>query len=167
MLKKTVVLLVGMLSLGLIAACGVATPQTVTVVETVVVKEEVEKIVTVEVPAEAAMEEKGPLAVFGAYATAIEEPWDGVIHSALNKAQDEGKINYSYTDDIGYAGDMERILREVAENDRPDVIFGDAFGNEKLPLSLVRVVARPSQTFRCLTTGFTNRPTSVGCWPVG
>lgn len=132
-LKKAVALLLSLVVLSLLAACGAATPETITVVETVVVKEEVEveKIITVEVPAEAAMEEKGPLAVFGAYATAIEEPWDGVIHSALNKAQDEGKIAYSYTDDIGYAGDMERILREVAENDQPDVIFGDAFGNEE------------------------------------
>ncbi|RME77551.1 MAG: BMP family ABC transporter substrate-binding protein [Chloroflexi bacterium] len=72
-----------------------------------------------------------PLEVFGAYATAIEEPWDGVIHAALNKAQEEGKIKYSYTDDIGYAGDMERILREVAEESKPDIIFGDAFGNEE------------------------------------
>jgi basic membrane lipoprotein Med (substrate-binding protein (PBP1-ABC) superfamily) len=77
------------------------------------------------------MVEKGPLVVFGAYATAIEEPWDGVIHAALNKAQDEGKIEYTYTDDIGYAGDMERVLREVAEETQPDVIFGDAFGNEE------------------------------------
>jgi basic membrane protein A len=73
----------------------------------------------------------GPLVVFGAYATAIEEPWDGVIHSALNKAQAAGKITYTYTDDIGYAGDMERILREVAEQTQPDIIFGDAFGNEE------------------------------------
>ena len=40
-------------------------------------------------------------------------------------------LTYSYTDDIGYAGDMERILREVAEQKKPDVIFGDAFGNEE------------------------------------
>lgn len=73
----------------------------------------------------------GKLVVFGAYATAIEEPWDGVIHTALQKAQDEGKITYSYTDDIGYAGDMERVLREVAEKNKPAVIFGDAFGNEE------------------------------------
>lgn len=132
MLKKIVVLLLSSVVLSMVAACGAAaTPQTITVVETVIVKEEVEKIVTVEVPAEAAMEEKGALVVFGAYATAIEEPWDGVIHSALNLAQDEGKISYTYTDDIGYAGDMERILREVAENESPDVIFGDAFGNEE------------------------------------
>lgn len=69
--------------------------------------------------------------VFGAYATAIEEPWDGVIHAALNQAQTEGRITYKYTDDIGYAGDMERVLREVAEKDKPAIIFGDAFGNEE------------------------------------
>ena len=68
---------------------------------------------------------------FGAYATAIEEPWDGVIHAALQKAADDGKINYEYTDDIGYSGDMERILREVAESKKPAAIFGDAFGNEE------------------------------------
>lgn len=74
---------------------------------------------------------KDKLVVFGAYATAIEEPWDGVIHAALNKAQEAGDITYTYTDDIGYSGDMERILREVAEQNKPDVIFGDAFGNEE------------------------------------
>jgi len=71
------------------------------------------------------------LLVYGAYATAIEEPWDGVIHSALYKAQADGKITYKYTDDIGYAGDMERVLREVAEKEKPAIIFGDAFGNEE------------------------------------
>jgi basic membrane protein A len=71
------------------------------------------------------------LQVFGAYATAIEEPWDGVIHSALQAEQDAGRIEYKFVDDIGYAGDMERTLREVATQDQPDVIFGDAFGNEE------------------------------------
>ena len=78
-------------------------------------------------PAEA----PGTLKGFGAYATAIEEPWDGVIHAALNQAQDAGTIEYTYTDDIGYSGDMERILREVAEENKPAIIFGDAFGNEE------------------------------------
>jgi basic membrane lipoprotein Med (substrate-binding protein (PBP1-ABC) superfamily) len=135
MLKRLIVLLIAILGLGLVAACGTApTPETVTVVETVIVEKEVEKVVTVEVPAAAATEEATEaktLVVFGAYATAIEEPWDGVIHSALNKAQEEGKIEYTYTDDIGYAGDMERVLREVAEQTQPAIIFGDAFGNEE------------------------------------
>jgi len=71
------------------------------------------------------------LLVFGAYATAIEEPWDGVIHNALLAAQAADRIRYEFTDDIGYAGDMERILREVAEEKKPAIIFGDAFGNEE------------------------------------
>ncbi len=76
---------------------------------------------------------EGPvkLKVFGAFATPIEEPWDGVIHAALQKAQEEGKIEYSFTEEIGYSGDMERVLRETAEQQKPDVIFGDAFGNEE------------------------------------
>jgi basic membrane lipoprotein Med (substrate-binding protein (PBP1-ABC) superfamily) len=73
----------------------------------------------------------GKLKVFGAYATPIEEPWDGVIHQALNAAKDAGKIDYTYTENIGYSGDMERILREVAEQQKPNVIMGDAFGNEE------------------------------------
>jgi basic membrane lipoprotein Med (substrate-binding protein (PBP1-ABC) superfamily) len=68
---------------------------------------------------------------YGAFATAIEEPWDGVIHEALQEAADAGEIAYEWTDDIGYAGDMERILREVADQQKPAAIFGDAFGNEE------------------------------------
>jgi basic membrane protein A len=71
------------------------------------------------------------LSVFGAYATPIEEPWDGVIHAALKKQQKAGRIDYKFVDDIGYSGDMERQLREVANSDKPDIIFGDAFGNEE------------------------------------
>lgn len=70
------------------------------------------------------------ISVFGAYATQIEEPWDGVIHQALLAEADAGNISYDFTDDIGYSGDMERILTEVAEQEKPDIVFGDAFGNE-------------------------------------
>ena len=73
----------------------------------------------------------GKVKVFGAFATPIEEPWDGVIHDALLKAKEEGKIEYTYTEDIGYTGDMERVLREVAEQQKPDIIIGDAFVNEE------------------------------------
>ncbi len=72
-----------------------------------------------------------PLKVFGAFATAIEEPWDGVIHTALLNEEAAGRIAYEFVDDIGYAGDMERILRDVAEEEAPAVVFGDAFGNEE------------------------------------
>ncbi|MCD4671086.1 MAG: BMP family protein [Anaerolineaceae bacterium] len=79
---------------------------------------------------EPAAAEELPL-FYGAYATAIEEPWDGVIHTALQKAADGGQIRYEYTDDIGYSGDMERVLREISEESKPAAIFGDAFGNEE------------------------------------
>lgn len=71
------------------------------------------------------------ISVFGAYATQIEEPWDGVIHRALEAEQAAGRITYEFTDDIGYSGDMERVLTEVAQENQPDIIFGDAFGNEE------------------------------------
>ncbi len=79
----------------------------------------------------AAPAETGKLKVFGAFATPIEEPWDGVIHAALKKASDAGEIEYTYQENIGYSGDMERVLREVCEQQKPDLIVGDAFGNEE------------------------------------
>ena len=77
-----------------------------------------------------AAEDGDTISVFGAYATQIEEPWDGVIHQALLAEEEAGNISYGFTDDIGYSGDMERILTEVAEQEKPDIVFGDAFGNE-------------------------------------
>ncbi len=85
----------------------------------------------------AAVAQDEPLKVFGAYATQIEEPWDGVIHAALQAEADAGRIEYTFADDLGYSGDMELTLREVSEIDVPDIIFGDAFGNEEA----VRAVA--------------------------
>jgi basic membrane lipoprotein Med (substrate-binding protein (PBP1-ABC) superfamily) len=138
-MKKTLLILVVVFGLLLSACAPAATPavqtpqtviETVEVVRTVVVEGTpqtvVETVVVTPPP-----EEARTLSVFGAYATAIEEPWDGVIHSALQKAQADGRITYEFTDDIGYAGDMERVLREVAEQRSPDIIFGDAFGNEE------------------------------------
>jgi basic membrane protein A len=83
--------------------------------------------------------------VYGAFATPIEEPWDGVIHQALLKAAEAGQITYEHQDNIGYSGDMEKVLRDVANTKKPAAIFGDAFGNEEA----VRRVAKdfPSIAF--------------------
>ena len=139
----SVALLAAMLS----ACAPSATPTPVTIVqkETVQVQVEVTKIVagtpemqqvvvtTTPAPAQPAAK----LKVFGAFATPIEEPWDGVIHQALLKAKAAGEIDYEFTENIGYSGDMERVLRETATTKKPDIIFGDAFGNEEA----VRTVA--------------------------
>jgi basic membrane lipoprotein Med (substrate-binding protein (PBP1-ABC) superfamily) len=84
---------------------------------------------TVTASTSAVVAQDEPLKVFGAYATQIEEPWDGVIHTALQAEADAGRIAYDFVDDRG--ADMELALTEVAELDAPDVIFGDAFGNEE------------------------------------
>ncbi len=139
------VLILSVLLAVVAAQCAPATPEVVekVVKETVIVTQEVEVVVTqevevvvtkeVEVPVEVTPEagEGEPLNVFGAFATPIEEPWDGVIHQALLNAEADGLIVYEYSDDIGYAGDLERVLREVSDQQKPDIIFGDAFGNEE------------------------------------
>jgi basic membrane protein A and related proteins len=71
------------------------------------------------------------LKVFAAFATPIDEPWDAVIKEALEKAQTDGKITFTFTDQLGYSGDMERVIREIAEKEKPNLIIGDAFGNEE------------------------------------
>ena len=130
---KKMFLLLAVISLFAIAFAGcapaAAEPQTVEVEVTRVVEVEVEKEAeAVEAPME---EEAGPLKVYAVFAAIIEEPWDGVIHAALTKAEEEGKITYDFIEEVGYSGDMERVLNEVAEQQQPDIIFGDAFGNEE------------------------------------
>jgi basic membrane protein A len=127
MKKLFSLMMVSILVIGVLAAC--AAPATPT----------------------AAPEAAGKLKVFGAYATPIEEPWDGVIHAALQKAADAGKIEYTYQDNIGYSGDMERILTEVSTQQKPNVIFGDAFGNEE---AVRRVAAQFPQIAFVFGSGF-------------
>jgi basic membrane lipoprotein Med (substrate-binding protein (PBP1-ABC) superfamily) len=92
-------------------------------------------------PATAA-EPSGHLQVFGAFATPVEEPWNGVIHAALLAAQQHGHITYTWKDRIGYSGAMEPTLREVASQHRPHLIVGDTSGNE----DAVRRVAKDYPT---------------------
>jgi len=147
--KKFLQLIVSLVLLAaMLSSCApAATPTPVTVVQmqTVQVQVEVTKIVagTPEVQQVVITATPPPaqppakLKVFGAFATPIEEPWDGVIHQALLKAQAAGEIDYEFTENIGYSGDMERVLRETATTKKPDIIFGDAFDNEEA----VRTVA--------------------------
>ena len=67
-----------------------------------------------------------PFKIAAIFQTAIEEPWDGVIHLACLKAQKEmGNIEYEFTEKIA-AADFEKVLREYAERGF-DLIVGDAF----------------------------------------
>jgi len=67
-----------------------------------------------------------PFKIAAIFQTAIEEPWDGVIHLACLKAKKEmGNIEYEFTEKIA-AADFEKVLREYAERGF-DLIVGDAF----------------------------------------
>ena len=79
-------------------------------------------------PEEKPTEEK-KIKVVAVFATPIEEPWDGCIHQALLKAKDTLGIDYEWVESVGYT-DFERVLREYADK-KPDIIMGDAFGNEE------------------------------------
>ncbi len=118
--RRRGIILISVATLGLVAACGgTSGSQTATS------------------GGPAASTSAKPL-VYGAFATPIEEPWDGVIHAALQAAADSGAITYKHVDNIGYSGAMDRTLRDIAQNQKPAVIFGDAFGNE----AAVRTVAK-------------------------
>jgi basic membrane lipoprotein Med (substrate-binding protein (PBP1-ABC) superfamily) len=78
-----------------------------------------------------------PLLVYGVFATALEEPWDGAIHQAIQAVEESGAIEYKYVDRLGTSDVMERGLRDIIETDHPDLIIGDAFAAE----DAVRAVA--------------------------
>ncbi len=69
--------------------------------------------------------------IYGAFATPLEEPWDGAIHAALMEAKEDGTIRYKYVDNLNTADKMERGLRDIAGNEKPDAIIGDAFAAEE------------------------------------
>lgn len=69
--------------------------------------------------------------IYGVYATPLEEPWDGAIHAALTQAAADGDIRYKYVDNVKTSDAMERSLRDIATNEKPDAIMGDAFAAEE------------------------------------
>ncbi len=66
-----------------------------------------------------------PFKLAAVFQTAIEEPWDGVIHQACLKAKNELGVEYEFTEKVS-AADFEKVLREYAERGF-DLIVGDAF----------------------------------------
>jgi basic membrane protein A and related proteins len=76
--------------------------------------------------------------VYGVFATPLEEPWDGAIHAALTSAAEDGEITYKHIDNLSTSDQMERGLRDIAENEQPKAIVGDAFAAE----DAVRAVAK-------------------------
>jgi hypothetical protein len=107
----------------------------------------------------------------------IEEPWDGVIHTALLKAKDEAGLNtpipkISVTQVIWnaccakYASSRNRISSSVMHLATKKLCAVWLRIILKLPLSLALVLARRIRISQCLITGSTNRLTWLVCWLV-
>lgn len=96
------------------------------------------------------------LSVAGIYATSLDEPWNGVIHTSLLDVAADGDITYEYIEAIGYApGAFEGALRRVIAEQRPDILIGDSFGNE----AATRRVARDFPTI-AFAFGMGDAPTA-------
>lgn len=76
--------------------------------------------------------------VYGVFATPLEEPWDGAVHQALQAAADAGEITYKHTDNNDSDDKMTRTLTDLLTNEKPDLVFGDAFSSE----DAIRAVAK-------------------------
>ena len=63
------------------------------------------------------------------YATPIEEPWNHAVHQAMEKAESEHGIEYTYDDNV-QPSEFEKVLRRYAEEGY-DLIVGDAFADEE------------------------------------
>jgi len=64
--------------------------------------------------------------VAGIYTQPIQQKWDACLHKALQKASDEGKIEYVYSEKVSNT-DYIRVLREYSEKG-VHLVVGEAFG---------------------------------------
>jgi len=83
-------------------------------------------------------------AVFAAYATELAEPWNQVIHGALQDAAKMGRITYAWQDKLGTADAMAAGLNSALVR-RPDVVVAD--GVESLDVIRAAAAANPGIAF--------------------
>jgi basic membrane lipoprotein Med (substrate-binding protein (PBP1-ABC) superfamily) len=83
-------------------------------------------------------------AVFAAYATELAEPWNQVIHVALQDAEKMGRITYAWQDKLGTADAMAAGLNSALVR-RPDVVVAD--GVESLGVIRAAAAANPGIAF--------------------
>lgn len=85
------------------------------------------------------------LRVAAVFETPIEEPWVNQIHVALQKAEQEFGIEYTWSESVKSA-DFARVMREYAEDDY-DLIMGDSFGAERIARRVARDYPDTAFTF--------------------
>ena len=68
--------------------------------------------------------------VFAAYATPLEEPWNMVIHDALQSAVRGGRIRYTWQADLGTPAKIAETIRAALPG-RPDIVVVDGEGGDR------------------------------------
>jgi basic membrane protein A len=86
---------------------------------------------------------KVPL-VFAAYATELAEPWNQVIHTALQDAEKTGRITYAWQDKLASPEAMTSAINSALVR-RPDVVVAD--GVESLDAIKAVAAANPGIAF--------------------
>jgi len=76
------------------------------------------------------------LKVAAVFETPIEEPWVNQIHVALQQAEKELGIEYSWSESVKSA-DFARVLHEYAQGGY-QLIMGDSFGTERITRRVAR-----------------------------
>ncbi|MDZ7841266.1 MAG: BMP family protein [Gammaproteobacteria bacterium] len=85
------------------------------------------------------------LRVAAVFETPIEEPWVNQIHVALQQAEEELGIEYTWSESVKSA-DFARIMREYAEGGY-DLVMGDSFGAERIARRVARDYPDTAFTF--------------------
>ena len=85
------------------------------------------------------------LRVAAVFETPIEEPWVNQIHVALQKAENELGIEYTWSESVK-AADFARVMREYAEGGY-DLIMGDSFGAERIARRVAKSYPNVAFTF--------------------
>jgi len=89
-------------------------------------------------------------AVFAAYATPLEEPWNMVIHEALTAAQKAGRISYTWQDKLAGERPMAEGIRAALAKS-PDLVVADLFEGDAAVRALA--AAHPRTEFLVATAG--------------
>lgn len=85
------------------------------------------------------------LRVAAVFETPIEEPWVNQIHVALQQAEEELGIEYTWSESVKSA-DFARVMREYAEGGY-DLVMGDSFGAERIARRVARDYPDTAFTF--------------------
>lgn len=113
------------------------------------------------------------LKVAGIHASPVENAWNSRLHEALKQANDEGVIEYVFSEGVS-ASDYPRAMREYAEQGIK-LIVGELMQSSAKRDRLQAIIRRPRLSWGrparhrvtisvCSARGILKQPISLACW---